>query len=383
MEDATPAAHVTRNNDSAQRVLDQAVREGGVPGILAQVRDGGTHWFGTAGVADTRTRRARGHEDRFRIGSITKTFTATVVLQLVSEGQLALEDTVERWLPGVLTGNGHDGTSITVRQLLNHTSGVFSHTHDRPALSRQESYTPGELVEIAVSHPADFPAGTGWAYSNTNYVLAGMIIERVTGRLLADEITDRLARPLDLTGTSLPLGADPALPGPHSSHYTKLFSPDPDATVHNVTELETSPYWAAGGMISTVSDLNQFFAALLGGRLLRPEQQCEMFTTVPTENWLPGADYGLGVSRLLLPSGTAAWGMGGALFGSWSYVYGTRKGTHMLAVNINADWAEGRWEDPIGIFTELLEAEFSRGADSGTARANRAVPFGPTSSGSN
>lgn len=371
MESVTPATHVTRrHHQDAQRVLDQAVREGEVPGILAQARDSGGHWFGTAGVADTRTCRVRRHEDRFRIGSITKTFTATVVLQLVAEGQLALADTVEQWLPGAVTGNGHDGNTITVRQLLNHTSGVFSHTHDQPALSRQESYTPEELVEIAMSHPADFPAGTGWAYSNTNYILAGLIVERVTGRRLADEITDRLTRPLDLTGTSLPLGADPALPGPHSSHYTKLFSADPDATVYNVTELETSPYWAAGGMISTVSDLNRFFAALLGGHLLRPEQQREMFTMVPTENWLPGAAYGLGVSRLTLPSGTALWGMGGALFGSWSYVYGTREGTHMLAVNINADWATGRWEDPIGIFTDLLEAEFSRSADSGTAPVN-------------
>lgn len=366
MEDVPPAAHATtrRNHDAVQRVLHQAVREGGVPGILAQVRDGDGHWFGTAGVADTRTRRARGIEDRFRIGSITKTFTATVILQLVTEGQLALEDTVERWLPGVVTGNGHDGDTITVRQLLNHTSGVFSHTSDQPALSTQETYTPEELVAIAVSHPADFPAGTGWAYSNTNYVLAGMLVEQVTGRMLADEITDRLARPLGLTGTSLPLGADPVLSGPHSSHYTKLFSPDPDATVHDVTELETSPYWAAGGMISTVADLGRFFAALLGGRLLRPEQQREMFTMVPTESWLPGATYGLGVSRLTLPSGTEVWGMGGALFGSWSYVYGTREGTHTLAVNINADWATGRWEDPIGIFTDLLEAEFGRSAES-------------------
>ncbi|MFF6984732.1 serine hydrolase [Streptomyces sp. NPDC008343] len=185
----------------------------------------------------------------------------------------------------------------------------------------------------------------------------GLIVERVTGRILTDEIADRRTRPLDLTGTSLPLGSDSALPGPHSSHYTKLFSPDPDATVYNVTELETSPYWAAGGMISTVSDLNQFFAALLGGHLLRPEQQGEMFTMVPTESWLPGATYGLGVSRLTLPSGTALWGMGGAIFGSWSYVYGTREGTQMLAVNINANRVKGRWKDPIGIFTELLETE--------------------------
>ncbi|MEU2078757.1 serine hydrolase domain-containing protein [Streptomyces sp. NPDC013489] len=367
MEESTSAARVTRTGrDAVQRVLDQAVTEGGVPGALARVHDLGGHRYATAGVADTRTRRARRPEDRFRIGSITKTFVATVVLHLVADGRLALEDTVERWLPGVVTGNGHDGTTITVRQLLNHTSGVFSHTADQPALSRQESYTPDELVAIAMAHPADFPAGTGWAYSNTNYVLAGMIVERVTGRPLADEITDRLVRPLGLTGTSLPRVADPVLPTPHARHYTRLFSPDPDATVHDVTELEPSPYGAAGGMISTAADLDGFFTALLGGRLLRPEEQREMFTVVPTEGWLPGAAYGLGVSRLTLPSGTEVWGMGGALFGSWSYVYGTREGTHLLAVNVNADWANGPWEDPVGIFTDLLEAEFGRGGDAGT-----------------
>ncbi|MEV0253728.1 serine hydrolase domain-containing protein [Streptomyces sp. NPDC050732] len=371
MKDAAPTARVThrrRDHGAAQCVLDEAVREGGVPGILAQVRDGGGHWTGTAGVADTRTGRERGPEDRFRIGSITKTFTATVVLQLAAEGRLALTDPVERWLPGILTGKAaHDGTTTTVRQLLDHTSGIFNYTHDQSALRSQESCTPEELVAIAASHPADFPAGTGWAYSNTNYIVAGMIVERVTGRTLTDEIADRITRPLRLTGTSLPLATDPTLPSPHARHYTRLFSPDPDAPVHDATELDTTPYWAAGGMISTVGDLTRYFGALLGGQLLRPEQQRELLTMVQTQNWLPRSTYGCGVSRLLLPSGTAVWGMGGALFGSWSYVYGTRDGTHMLAVNINADWTEGRWQDPIGIFTDLLEAEFSYGCALGFA----------------
>lgn len=371
MKDAAPTARVThrrRDHGAAQCVLDEAVREGGVPGILAQARDGGGHWTGTAGVADTRTGRVRGPEDRFRIGSITKTFTATVVLQLAAEGRLSLTDTVDRWLPGVVTGNGHDGTTITVRQLLDHTSGVFNYTQDQEALSSQESYTPAELVAIAMSHPANFPAaGTGWSYSNTNYILAGMIVERATGRTLTAEIADRIARPLRLTGTSLPLSTDRTLPDPHASHYTKLFSPDPEAPVHDATELDTTPYWAAGGMISTVSDLTRFFGALLGGQLLRPDQQRELLTMTQTQNWLPRSTYGCGVSRILLPSGTAVWGMGGALFGSWTYVYGTRDGTHMLAVNINADWAEGRWQDPIGIFTDLLEAEFSYGCALGFA----------------
>ncbi|MEU5901638.1 serine hydrolase domain-containing protein [Streptomyces venezuelae] len=370
MEDATSVAHTRGGGHaSAQRVLDRAVREGGVPGIVAQVRDRGGNWYGTAGDADTRTRRVRGHDDRFRIGSITKTFVAAVLLQLVGERRLTPRDTVEQWLPGVLRGNGHDGTTITVRQLLDHTSGIYSYTHDQAALSKQETYTPADLVGIALSHPADFPAGTGWAYSNTNYIVVGMLIERVTGRTLAEELADRVVRPLGLKGTSLPPPADRSLPKPHAHHYTKLFSTDPDAPVHDVTELEASPYWAAGGMISTVDDLTKFFSALLGGRLLRPEQQRDLLTMVPTRDWLPRTTYGAGISRLLLPSGTAVWGMGGALFGSWSYVYGTRDGTHMLAVNINADWATGHWEDPIGIFNDLLETEFSYGCALGFASA--------------
>ncbi|SHG20807.1 serine hydrolase domain-containing protein [Streptoalloteichus hindustanus] len=358
MENAVPTAPIGGAHADAQRVLDRAVTDGGVPGILAEIRAGDRCWFGTAGVADTETRQARRPQDRFRIGSVTKTFTATVVLRLAAERRLALDDTVERWLPGVVAGNGHDGSRTTIRQLLNHTSGIFSHTHDQPALSQQESYTPHELVRIAMSHPADFPAGTGWAYSNTNYILAGMIVERVTGRALADEIAERVTGPLGLTGTYLPRGADPTIQGPHSRHYTRLHSPDPDAETYDVTDMETSVYWAAGGMISTAGDLNRFFAALLGGQLLPPEQQRDMLTTTPTQNWLPHSTYGLGISTVTLPSGATVWGMGGAIFGSWSYAYGTRDGEHLVTTNINGDWTTGGWDDPIGIFTDLLDTEF-------------------------
>ncbi|WP_316528434.1 serine hydrolase domain-containing protein [Kitasatospora brasiliensis] len=349
-------AEPTEDHAAIQRVLEQAVDHGGLPGILAEVREGDHRWFGTAGVADTRTRRKRSPHDRFRIGSISKTFVATVVLQLAAERRLGLDDTVERWLPRLVQG----GTSVTVRMLLGHTSGIFNYTDDQAALNSLEAHRPESLVRIAMAHPPTFAPGSGWAYSNTNYVLAGLLVERATGRALAEEIAERIARPLGLTGTCLPHGSDPTIHGPHSRHYTKLFRTDPGAPVHDATELDPAMFWAAGGMISTAGDLNRFLAALLGGRILPPDQQHAMFTTVPTRDWIADSAYGLGVSSVRLPCGETLWGMGGALFGSWSYAYGTRDGGRMLTANVNGDWCDGGWSDPIGVFTDLLQEAFRR-----------------------
>ncbi|MFJ7330788.1 serine hydrolase domain-containing protein [Streptomyces cyaneofuscatus] len=349
--------------EAVQRLLQQAVTQGGLPGILAEVYDGDRQWFGTAGVADTRSGRKRSQQDRFRIGSISKTFVATVVLQLAAEGRLSLDDTAEQWLPGVVHGHHHDGARVDIRMLLNHTSGIFNYTDDQEALNRHETHPPESLVQIAMSHPPTFTPGSGWAYSNTNYVLAGMIIERASGRAIAEEITERISRPLGLAGTYLPRGSDPTIHGPHSRHYTKLFQADPGAPVHDATELDSSMFWAAGGMISTAGDLSRFFRALLGGRILPADQQRDMFTTVPTRDWIPNAAYGLGVSSVRLPCGKTVWGMGGALFGSWSYAYGARDGEQTVITNVNGDWSNGVWDDPIGIFSDLLQAKFCRRSD--------------------
>ncbi|MCO1582594.1 beta-lactamase family protein [Crossiella sp. SN42] len=336
-----------------QQVLDRAVSEGGVPGILAETRRHGGVWFGTAGVADTSTGGKRLPEHRFRIGSTTKTFVATVLLQLAAEGLLGLDDTVERWLPGLV----RNGSAITLRQLLNHTSGVFSHTDDQPALSAKEGYTPTELVAVSMAHAPLYSPGAGWNYSNTNYVLAGLVIEQATGHTLAEQLTSRITAPLALTGTYQPSPADHTIRGPHSRHYTKLFQPDLSAPTHDATELDHTPFWASGDMISTAADLTRFFHALLTGDLLPPAWQRELLTTVPTENWIPHAAYGLGISSIQLPGGTV-WGMGGAIFGSWSYTYGSRDGTHVVAVNINGDWANTADTSPLSILTEAISAEF-------------------------
>ncbi|NGN62720.1 beta-lactamase family protein [Streptomyces sp. A7024] len=349
-------------NDAVQRVLDRAVSEGGAPGILAEVKKGSARWFGTAGVADTSSGRKLTSRDRYRIGSTTKTFTATVLLQLVGEGRLSLDDTVEKWLPGVVTGNGHDGGAITVRQLLNHTSGIFNYTNDPDILAklvgqgfldhRFDSVSPEELVKTAMSHAPDFAPGTSWAYSNTNFILAGMLAEKVTGRSLATEVTRRIIVPLGLSNTYLP-GRSTSISGPHGRAYSKLMVADPAAPVHDVTEMSATWAGSAGDMISTAGDINRFYSALLSGRLLRAAEQKAMFTAVPTVNWIPNTAYGLGMIAQKLSCGVQVWGHGGTIHGSLSWTMGQRDGSKLASVNINGDWV-----DQGGISTAAMEAVF-------------------------
>ncbi|MFI7057046.1 serine hydrolase domain-containing protein [Streptosporangium canum] len=356
----------TPGRPGVQQALDRTMTETGLPGILATVREGNDQWFGTAGVADTRTGRKRLPQERFRIGSITKTFTATVVLQLEAEGKLSLDDTVEKWLPGLVRGNGNDGRRITIKQLLNMTSGLFNHLNDKQMLTRlagpgflkhrYDRYRPQQLVKIGTANAPDFNPGQGWTYTNTGYVLAAMIVEKATGKTYAEQVSQRIIRPLGLTGTRVPGDEEVRIRGPHPRHYSTLFSQEPKPTIYDVTELNPSAGWAAGNMVSTAADLDRFFTALLKGRLLPQAQQREMFATnpVPEGKWIPDTTYGLGMSSVKLSCGATVWGMGGALQGSWSYAYGTRDATRMLVQNVNGDW-----NNPIGtVFTPVLEAEF-------------------------
>ncbi|WP_410657996.1 serine hydrolase domain-containing protein [Amycolatopsis sp. lyj-112] len=348
-----------------QQILDQTVTDDGLPGILSDIRDGREPWFGTAGAGDTETGRERRRQDRFRIGSATKTFTSTVMLKLAAEGRLSLDDTVEKWLPGEVRGNGNDGTKITIRNLLNQTSGLFPYTSDESVVPkyftpafldhRFDTMRPEEMVKLAVAHPPMFAPGTAWAYSNSNYALAGIIIEKATGRSYAEEVEQRITRPLGLTATYVPGFRETKLRGPHGRAYSTLWVTEPGADVYDVTDMNASWAWAAGGMVSTAGDLQNFYRALLGGRLLPPSQQKEMFTTVSTEGsgWpVPNARYGLGVFSQTLSCGVTAWGGGGMIHGSWTNAMGTADGRHTVVTNINGDWG-----NPIGIFTKVLEAE--------------------------
>ncbi|MEO3977673.1 serine hydrolase domain-containing protein [Streptomyces sp. CAU 1734] len=312
-------------------------------GGLARIQEGRRSWSAAVGVADPASGRPRRADERFRIGSVTKTFVATVLLQLQGEGRIDLDDTVERWLPGLVRGNGNDGSAITVRQLLNHTSGLFRYDRD-PGIAarlftsaflthRYDTHRPGELVRAALAHPPAFAPGTGRQYSNTNYILAGMIIEEVTGRSYGAEIERRLIRPLKLTSTFLP-GTRTGIPGPHARAHSRFFAADPGVPLHDVTELNPSSGGAAGEMISSLRDLTRFHTALMRGRLLPRAELDEMLTRTPEELGPAG---GLGLSPSVLPCEVTVWGHDGGIHGWSSLILATEDGGRAAAFNYNAD----------------------------------------------
>ncbi|MGW2635424.1 serine hydrolase domain-containing protein [Streptomyces sp. NPDC001348] len=343
---AAPAPAPAAAGHSATRQAVEAAVRAGVPGVTGTVRQAQGAWHVTAGVGNLRTGAPRSAADRYRVGSITKTFVATVLLQLEAEGRLSLDDSVEKWLPGVVHGHGHDGRGITIRQLLNHTSGIFNYTADKDFARtyftkdgffrhRYDTLTPRQLVAIAMRHKPDFAPGTSWNYSNTNYVIAGMVIKSVTGRSYAQEIARRVIGPLRLTATSLP-GTKAGLPSPSSRAYGKLAETTTGPT-YDVTRLNPSIASSAGEMISDSADLTRFYSALLRGRLLPPQQLKEMKTTVRVEG-APNIRYGLGLMDTTLPCGVHVWGHDGGIHGSSSSATTTADGRHALAFNFNADW---------------------------------------------
>jgi D-alanyl-D-alanine carboxypeptidase len=357
MREVASAGEKESRHHTTQRAMDAAV-EAGVPGVTGQAHTTHGTWNGTSGVADLTTQRPRLPQDRYRVGSITKTFVATTLLQLEAENRLGLDDPVERWLPGLVHGNGYDGTRITVRELLNHTSGVYNYSDDpgfrKKAFGpgflerRYDTYRPEELVDIAMGHKPEFEPGTGWSYSNTNYILAAMIIEEVTGNPYGEEIRDRILRPLGLRATTVP-GTDHRMPPPSGRAYSKP-PEDPKGTTYDVTELNPSMAWAAGEMISTSADLNRFYSALLRGKLLPPAQQRALTDTVRIDPDNAGRGYGLGLQKQKLSCGKEVWGHDGGIPGSSSDAVTTKDGRHSLAFNFNGDWSGGS--------QTVVEAEF-------------------------
>ena len=344
---AGSAAAATRS-DELRTVLQadlDALHDDGVVGPLAQVSDGVARIDGRSGVARRGTAEPVAFDSRFRMGSNTKAFVAVVVLQLVDEGKLRLDDTVDRWLPEVVAGNGNDGTKITIRNLLQHTSGIYNYTRDLFAVytihdyyaTRFRHYDPAQLVALAMAHPPGFAPGTSWSYSNTNYILAGMIIKRVTGHDWGAEVHARIAVPLQLTHTFDP-GDQPDLPIPHAEGYSEIAvgEPEVDVTLYNHT-------WggAAGSLVTTTSDLTRFWRALQQGALLSPARMAEMHATVPATELqpvIPGLRDGLGIFWTPTRCG-GYWNHLGDTFG-----YSTRNGVDdagtravVLSVNTTVD----------------------------------------------
>jgi D-alanyl-D-alanine carboxypeptidase len=328
---ATPAAAADTFGHDLQERLD-AVHAAGMPGAFAEVRDGRRTWTPAAGVADIATGAPVRDGMRHRVGSITKTFVATTVLQLVAERRIALDAPIGRYLPRDLVPSDLS-RQVTVRMLLQHTSGIGSYDtviiqgYDDLITMGQTIWTPEQLVRIGLSAGATNAPGAAWSYSNTNYILAGLIIERVTGHSYESEVSRRILRPLGLRDTYFE-GADPKIKGPHMHAYV----PWPDGTLKDFTRYNMTWGWAAGEIVSTARDLDDFYRALLSGRLLRPAQLTEMQRTVDQFPDDPAAGgYGLGLYWVDLPCGRF-WGHDGGTVGhqtiSWHSPDGQRQVTY-------------------------------------------------------
>lgn len=310
------SAHVTSGPppNAVQSRLNALVIEDGMPGALAAVsaRNGRVRNY-TAGVGDLTTGAPVPVDGHVRIASNTKTFTAVTVLQLVGEGKVDLDAKVDAYLPGLLRRNGNDGRRITVRHLLQQTSGLPDYDEDLPQPLSEAARTylsPRTLLDNALSHRSHFAPGKRWEYSNTNYVVAGLIVERVTGRPISEEIARRIIRPLGLAHTYWPAPGVLSIRAPHPKGY---FAAAPGNPWQDITAFEPSVGWAAGALISTPSDLLHFFHAVVAGKLLAPAEQRQMMRTVPAPGFEPTANwsYGLGIARRGLPCGGYGWGHGG------------------------------------------------------------------------
>jgi D-alanyl-D-alanine carboxypeptidase len=309
-----------------QRALD-AVVAGGAPGAIALVRDGRRSIRLVSGYEDPATRRPMRPADRFRVGSVTKTFVATVVLQLAGEGRLALDDPVERWLPGLMPG----GRGMTVRQLLNHTSGLADYADDafvrRLVDDPGRIWAPRELLAIGTGQAPLFPPGGGFSYSSTGYIALGLIVEAASGHALSTELRRRIFAPLHLRSTSF--DAQPRIAGRHAHGYTRYHGgPRP----LDISDVPQSFAWAAGAIVSTTGDLARFYRALLRGRLLRPALRAEMRTTVAAG----GQGWGLGIIETPHRCGPS-WGHGGETLGYETNADSSPDGTRQAVLALNAD----------------------------------------------
>lgn len=303
----------------------------GAPGALARVDDRGTVREAVTGVADRSTGRALRAADRFRIGSVTKVFSAVVLLQLVDERKLVLDAPVNRYLPGLLP----DGR-ITVRHVLSHRSGLYDYSNDMFAQSvsgfeavRTKVFTYRQLVALSLKHARTTAPGGPYSYSNANFVVAGMLIEKLTGHPVAAEYQKRIIAPLKLADTSYVHPAT-GLPGRYARGYLtpdRAGAPLVDATRQTVS-------WAqsAGAIVSDARDLGTFLSALMGGRLMSAAALRQM------QSWTPAGNsqaYGLGLRRRDLSCGVSVYGHTGAVQGYYSYAFTTKDGRRSLAAFAN------------------------------------------------
>jgi D-alanyl-D-alanine carboxypeptidase len=276
-----------------QVAMDAMVADG-TPGMYVEIRQGSRVTELRSGRPNVNSERPWTDRSRFRVASVTKTFVAAVIMQLVGEGRMGLSDPVERWLPGQLPY----GQQITIRQLLNHTSGVPAYGDLEFLAGRFDEpgrrFTPKELLARIDGKPLDFPPGTASNYVNTGYVLLALIAERVTGQPFGVALRRRILAPLGLTDTSFEV--DRSFPAPRVHGYgTK---PGTTGPVQDVTRINPSWAWGSGNLVSSSRDVTTFLRALMKGTVVRQPQLDQMRVVDPITIDETGAGFGLGLETL-------------------------------------------------------------------------------------
>ncbi len=329
--------------------LSRAVVDDDLAGAIAVIRDGAGLTRSAAGYSDVDTREGFAPHTHVRVASITKTFVAATILQLAAEGKIDLDAPVETYLPGRIHGEDIDANAITVRQLLRHQSGLPEYFDDDTP-PPTEPVTADQLLDVALTRPAQFAPGTAMKYTNTNYIIAGLLIEKVTGRPAADEVTWRIIVPLGLFETYFPAPGDMGLRQPFAHGYELV-----DGRRTDVTDFNASAAGMAGSLVSTNEDASAFITALLDGRVVPPAQLHEMMQTVPMTGGDGILNYGLGLTGVSLPCGVTAWGHGGDLDGYHSLMVKSFDGPAVsMTFTQSPPDTESIADDPRGIVLDAL-----------------------------
>lgn len=305
----------------------------GAPGAMARISGVDGVQTKTAGVRDKVSGAAMDTDARFRIGSVTKTFSSVVLLQLVAEKKIELDQPVNHYLPGLLPDD-----RITVRHLMTHRSGLSDYTNAMfnntvPGFEavRNKVFSYQELVQLSLNEPRTGEPGAAYSYSNTNFVVVGMLIEKATGHPVVKEYDRRIIKPLKLRNTSY-VHPDTKIKGLHANGY--LHPDEEGAPLVDSTEQTVSWAQSAGAMISSAADLNTFTSALVTGKLLPAQMLDQMLTMTPTDA-TNTRFYGLGLRRYDLSCGTSVYGHTGTVQGFYTYAFSTRDGKRSLAAMAN------------------------------------------------
>jgi D-alanyl-D-alanine carboxypeptidase len=347
--DSAAGTHTNGGGEQAPKAdldaaLEKSFKESDAPGVVAAVQTPDYTWVQAQGVADRASGEPMTPDVHHRIGSVTKTYTATLLLQAADKGLLSLDDTIDQYVKGVPNGD-----EITLHQMSNMTSGIASYTADEQWAKEWLSdptrvWQPEELARIGIKKSPLFEPGTGWFYSNTNYVLLGLVLEKVTGKPIGDLYREQIIEPLGLKNTSFPDPADSSIPEPHAQGYT-LQGRSSGEKPTDSTDWSPSEAWTAGQMISTVDDLLVYGRALGTGKgLLSAEQQSERLGSFVSD--VPPLDqpplkgdlaYGIGLGK------DHGWvGHNGEIPGYNTYLFYHPELDAVVAVEVNSDISSGK-----------------------------------------